>query len=42
MIRKIEKKNIAFLEIREGHLVFTTHCVELKCDEIIRNTISGD
>jgi hypothetical protein len=42
MIRKIEKKDITFPEIREGHLVFPTHCAELKCYEIIRDMISGD
>ena len=40
MIRKIKKKDIAFLEIRKGQLVFTTHSMDLKCDEIIRDTIT--
>ena len=37
---EIEKKDIALPKIREGHLVFTTHCVELECDEIVRDSIS--
>jgi len=36
---EIEKKDVAFPEVREGHLVFTTHCVELEFDEIVRDPV---